>query len=99
MTDPTIEHRPKANRYEAIVEGEVAGYVSYERIADALDLQHTVIAPEFEERGVRDALARGVFADIRAQGGLTVIPTCPFLARWLGRHEEYADLRHRPRTC
>ncbi|HHV22467.1 MAG TPA: N-acetyltransferase [Propionibacterium sp.] len=98
MSEPTIEHKPKKKRYEAIVDGEVAGYITYERIADALDLQHTVVEPAFEGRGVGSALARGVFEDLRAQGGLTAIPTCPFVARWLAKHAEYADLRHRPRT-
>ena len=98
MSEPTIEHRPKTNRYEAIVDGEVAGYLSYERIGDAIDLKHTVVEPAFEGRGIGSALARAAFEDIRERGGLTVIPTCPFVARWLSRHEEYADLRHRPQS-
>ncbi|MDO5500761.1 MAG: GNAT family N-acetyltransferase [Propionibacteriaceae bacterium] len=98
MSEPTVEHKPKQKRYEAIVDGEVAGYIAYERIADAIDLQHTVVEPHFEGRGIGSTLARAAMDDIRSTGGLSVIPTCPFVARWLGKHEEYADLRHRPQV-
>ncbi|MDO5681983.1 MAG: GNAT family N-acetyltransferase [Propionibacteriaceae bacterium] len=96
MSEPTITHNPKTQRYEALIDGEVAGFISYERLDDVLDLQHTIVEPAFEGRGIGTALARGVFEDLREQGGLRAVPTCPFLARWLTRHEEYADLRHRP---
>ena len=28
--------------------------------------------------------------------GMQVLPTCPFVSAWMGRHPEYDDLRYRP---
>lgn len=91
MSAMIIEHHPDRHRFEAILDGAVAGYIDYQRTGDVYDLQHTIVEKEFEGRGVGSALARGTFDEIRAQGA-AAIPTCPFLASWIGKHPEYADL-------
>jgi hypothetical protein len=37
-------------------------------------------------------LVEGALDDIRDRGGLTVRPSCPFIADFFGKHPEYADL-------
>jgi hypothetical protein len=54
-------------------------------------LLHTVIDPDYEGHGVGSALARGALDDVRARG-MSVVARCPFIAEYITRHDEYADL-------
>jgi predicted GNAT family acetyltransferase len=82
---------PAADRFEILVDGEVAGFVEYHRRGAVVSLNHTVIDPTFEGRGLGSALARGVLDAIRAEGG-SVLPFCPFIRAYIQRHHEYLDL-------
>lgn len=93
MSDVTVQHRPDNQRFEAMLDGEVAGYISYEMGDGVIDLQHTIVDDKFGGRGVGGALAKGTIDQIRDQSGLKVIPTCPFLAKWFDKNPEYSDLR------
>jgi predicted GNAT family acetyltransferase len=44
-----------------------------------------------EGSGVGSALVAGALDDIRSRG-LRVVPLCPFVAAFIRRHSEYADL-------
>lgn len=82
---------PEKNRWEAVADGEVVGFAAYRRSPDAVVLTHTVVQPEYEGEGVGSALARAALEDARA-AGLRVVPRCEFMAAWIERHPEYADL-------
>ncbi len=56
-----------------------------------LDLQHTAVPQAARGKGVAGALVRAALDDAR-KNGEKIIPTCPFVASWLGRHPEYRDL-------
>jgi uncharacterized protein len=91
MTEPIIiEHDEAHHRYQAVIAGEVAGTAHY-RVREQKIFWHTEVKPEFEGKGVGTALAKGVFEDLRARGEKVVVE-CPFLAAYLKRHSEYADL-------
>jgi predicted GNAT family acetyltransferase len=91
MTDPiTVEHDEAHHRYNAIINGAVAGSAHY-RVRDTKDFWHTEVKPEFEGQGVGSALARAVFEDLRSRGEKAKVE-CPFLTAYLKRHPEYADL-------
>jgi predicted GNAT family acetyltransferase len=79
------------NRYEIRVDGDLAGFVEYEREGDSVVLIHTEVDSAFEGKGVGSALARGTLDDIRGKGG-TVVPVCPFIKKWIGKHPDYRDL-------
>jgi uncharacterized protein len=85
-----VANSPK-RRYEALVDGAVAGYVLYHEREGALILIHTEVVDEFEGEGVGSRLIAGALDDIRARG-LQVTPLCPFAAAYIKRHEEYNDL-------
>ena len=87
----TVSDRPDRNRYEALVGDELAGFVTYSAKPGRLVLIHTEVDPDFEGHGVGSLLAAGVLDDIRARG-LQVVPLCPFIADYIGRHPEYGDL-------
>jgi predicted GNAT family acetyltransferase len=91
--DPQIvvADAPERKRFEVTVDGELAGFLIYRERKDLLALIHTEVESRFEGRGLGGRLAR--FALDRArEGGLAVLPFCPFVDDWIKRHREYVDL-------
>jgi predicted GNAT family acetyltransferase len=86
-----VTDAPEAKRFEARVDGKLAGFIQYQARPEALVLVHTQVLEEFEGKGVGSVLARRVLDDIRARGG-KIIPTCPFVAEYIRRHPEYIDV-------
>ncbi|MCZ2857507.1 GNAT family N-acetyltransferase [Blastococcus sp. VKM Ac-2987] len=87
----TVVDRPETGRFEALVDGKVAGLAEYRRRGSSVAFTHTVVDPEFEGRGVGSALARGALDAVREEGA-SVLPFCPFIRSWIQRHPDYADL-------
>ncbi len=78
-------------RYEASVNGGVA-FAAYQPAGeDTLIFTHTEVPEESEGGGVGSALVKAALDDVRAQG-MQVVPQCPFVAAYIERHPEYADL-------
>lgn len=90
---PEVTDDRAADRYEARVDGHLAGYVDYLRTKDLIALVHTEVDPAHEGQGVGSALARHALDAARADG-LRVLAMCPFVADWMQRHPEYQDLTH-----
>lgn len=88
----TVTNNTDQNRYEAHLEGELAGFAEYRLRDDRIAFTHTEVFSEFEGKGVGGALARGALDDVRAQGGREVVPLCPFIKTWIERHPDYHDL-------
>ncbi|MFE9202398.1 GNAT family N-acetyltransferase [Micromonospora sp. NPDC007230] len=83
---------PERERFEARDEaGTLAGVVTYQLTGSIIAYTHTKVDPEFEGQGVGSTLARAVMEDARTRGR-TVVPICPFLSGWLGKHPEYEKL-------
>ncbi|MER7893173.1 GNAT family N-acetyltransferase [Micromonospora sp. NPDC048909] len=88
----TVTDVPERERFEARDEaGTLAGIVTYQLTGSIIAYTHTEVDPEFEGRGVGSTLARAVMDDARAKRR-TVVPICPFLAEWLGKHPDYEDI-------
>ncbi len=82
---------PERLRYELRVGGGVAGFIAYRREPGAVVLVHTEVDRAYEGRGLGSRLVKGALDDVRARG-LGVAPLCPFVALYLRRHPEEADL-------
>ena len=95
MSEITVLHRPERSRYEVYVDGELAGHTRYERTPDAVNFVHTEVDPRFEGHGLGSRLAKGALDDVRASGG-RIVATCPFIAAYVRRHPELADLLAAP---
>ena len=79
-------------RFEIVVDGEVAGYVDYVvEGGGVVTLPHTKVEEQFEGRGLASELVRYALDDIRSEGYL-VNPVCPYVRAWIGKHPDYADL-------
>lgn len=89
MTD-TVRHNPELNRYELTVEGKTA-VADYRLQGDRVAMAHVGVPKELENRGIGSALVKFALEDIRARG-LKVVPVCPFVAAYIKRHPEWADL-------
>jgi predicted GNAT family acetyltransferase len=86
-----ITNVPAARRYEARIEGELAGWVDYGQVRDRLVAIHTEVVPAFGGRGIGKALVRHVIADARARG-FKITPRCPLFAAHFERNEQDADV-------
>jgi len=95
MSDVEVTDNPGENRYEARIDGELAGFSEYHLTKASIVFTHTKVLDEFEGRGVGSTLARSALDDVRAKGDRTVVPVCPFIHGFIDDHPEYADLvRH-----
>ena len=94
--DLVITDNADDRRYEARIDGELAGWVDYGRVRTRLVALHTEVPPEFGGRGIATALVRRVLDDARA-AGQTVTPRCPLFAAHFQRHPEDRDLLAEPR--
>jgi predicted GNAT family acetyltransferase len=95
MSDVEVRNNAEQNRYEAWLDGEVAGFAEYGLSDHAIVFTHTEVADRFEGKGVGSALARGALDDVRAQGDRDVVPLCPFIKGWIAKHPDYQDLLHK----
>jgi predicted GNAT family acetyltransferase len=95
MSDVEVTDNPAENRYEARVEGELAGFAAYHLTRSSIVFTHTEVDPAFKGRGVGSALARFALDDVRAKGERDVVPVCPFIHGWIDDHPDYADLVRR----
>ena len=79
------------SRYELVIDGELAGIADYREHEGALVLPHTEIDASRRGQGLGDVLVRGVLDDVRAQGR-KVVPACWFVADYIERNADDADL-------
>jgi predicted GNAT family acetyltransferase len=98
MADVATSHNPQEHRYEARVDGELAGFIQYRESVGLVDLVHTEVDDRFEGQGVASKLARFALDDLRADSSRRVLATCPFVATWIEKHPDYADLLDTPPT-
>jgi predicted GNAT family acetyltransferase len=87
----SVIHDPERRRFVARVQGREA-YLAYALAGDGLlDYQSTYVPPALRERHIASTLARHALDYARRQGW-KVIPSCWFVAGYVERHPEYADL-------
>jgi len=87
---PAVVHNPAENRYEITIEDHlaVAEYVTED---GRQVFTHTLVPPELRGRGLAEALVRTALNDARA-AGRRVVPACSYVARFIEKNPEFADL-------
>ena len=79
------------HRYELRSGDEVVGFIDYRLRDEVITLVHTEVDPAHNGQGHAATLARGALDDARSRG-LKVVPLCPYVASYITKHPEYADL-------
>lgn len=92
MSEVKVTQNAEQQRYEAHLEGELAGFATYQVDDDVMVFTHTEVEPAYEGKGVGSTLVRGALNDVRSRGGHQVLARCPFVASWIDKHPDYADL-------
>ncbi len=90
IEDVSVAENEAAHRYEAQVGDQVA-FITYQKSEYSITFIHTEAPKALEGHGIAGKMARYALDDARARG-LAVIPRCPFVADYIRRHPEYADL-------
>jgi predicted GNAT family acetyltransferase len=85
-----VRDNTSLNRFELDVEGGVA-FANYRVTPQAVIITHTETPRGLRGRGIASELVRGALDLIRADGR-KVIAGCGFVADYLRKHPEFADL-------
>ncbi|WP_432152959.1 GNAT family N-acetyltransferase [Streptomyces tricolor] len=88
---PVVERVDARNRYEIRVDGKRAGLTAYRDHGAQRVFHHTEIDDAFAGQGLASRLVQEALTDVR-ESGKRIVPVCPYVAKFLQRHDEFADL-------
>lgn len=86
-----VRRNEARHRYEVETPAGTAILEYSEPRPGVLDLQHTLVPLQARGQGIAAQLVRTALDEARSRGA-QVIPTCPYVASFIGRHPEYRDL-------
>jgi uncharacterized protein len=89
-TPDMVRDNPALHRFELDL-GDAAAFSTYDREPGRITIIHTEVPKQLAGRGVGTALARGALELVR-RSGEKLVPKCPFIAAFIGKHEEFQDL-------
>ena len=84
----TVTKNNQQSRYEAYIDGELAGFAKFRHEGSVIVMPHTEVLDAFGGKGVGIALARFALDDIASQD-LAVHPECSFIRGWLDKHPDH----------
>jgi hypothetical protein len=87
----TVVDNKERQRYEVRVGGALAGILAYSVHDGVVVMPHTAVEPRYEGRGLGALMAEKALDDAR-ENGLKVAPRCWFVAAYIEKNPEYADL-------
>lgn len=85
-----VRDNRERSRFEA-GSGAAMAVAAYRREGSRITFTHTEVPAELRGQGVGESLARAALEAARTEG-LEVVPRCPFIAAYIRRHPEFADL-------
>jgi predicted GNAT family acetyltransferase len=88
----TVTDAPDQQRYEARLDGDLAGYLEYRKADGVWSLTHAFTFPHQRGQGIAAEVTRYALDEAR-KAGASVRPVCPFVADYMAAHAEYAALR------
>jgi uncharacterized protein len=86
-----VHDNPDEQRYEAVVDGELAASAAYRTQPGLISFVHTEVKDAYEGHGVGSMLIREALDDARRRG-FEVLPFCPFVNSFIAGHREFVDL-------
>ncbi|WP_282692548.1 GNAT family N-acetyltransferase [Streptomyces sp. CC208A] len=90
-TSPAVRRVDERHRYEILVDGVRAGLTAYRDRDDRRVFFHTEVDDAYAGQGLAGILVEQALNDVRASG-MRIVPVCPYVAKFLKKHEEFADL-------
>lgn len=90
--DTKVTQVPADERYVLTVGGAEVGFAAYTDRDGARVFTHTEIDPAQGGKGYGSVLVAGALEQVRAEGGLRIVPECPFVAKYVEKHHEFDDL-------
>ena len=87
----TVSLNVDKQRYEIFVDGTLAGLTQAVEDGEVVTMPHTKVFDEFEGQGLASQLVTGALDDIRSRGK-KIVAECPYVAQFVVKHPEYADL-------
>lgn len=79
------------SRFELHSNGQLVGFIDYRLLDHVIELPHTEVDPAHSGKGYGQQLVQFALRDAQHEG-YQVIPSCPFVARYIQRHPEFAEL-------
>ncbi|MFJ9060516.1 GNAT family N-acetyltransferase [Streptomyces sp. NPDC102409] len=89
--DPIVRNVDARHRYEILVEEVSAGFTAYRDRDGQRVFFHTEIDDAFAGRGLASVLVEQALNHVRSTGK-RIVPVCPYVAKFLKKHEEFADI-------
>lgn len=89
--ESAVIHLPSASRFELTVEGHT-GVAEYIDAQGVWIMNHTYVPTALRGRGVAGQLVKAALEAARS-AQVKVDPQCSYVATYMQRHPEYADLR------
>ena len=94
MTDLSFRNDDGPQRYEALSGETLAGKAYWVDAPDAEQPEriffHTEVDDAFEGEGVASQLVRFALDDA-IDRGFRIVPVCPYVKAWLGKHDDYGQ--------
>ena len=85
-----VRDNATAQHFE-LAAGDALAFIAYRREGDTVELFHTEVPQALEGKGIGSALVRGTLDRLRAEG-VTVVPSCSFVADNIERHPKYGAM-------
>ena len=86
-----VEHLEEHGRFRLLIDGREVAVLDYRRLPGVWNIVHTYTDPAARGYGVASDLVRGAL-DAARDRGVKIIATCPYVAWWIDKHDNYEDL-------
>ncbi|MEU1485774.1 GNAT family N-acetyltransferase [Streptomyces sp. NPDC005752] len=90
-TTPIVRNVDARHRYEIQTDEVSAGFTAYRDRDGQRVFFHTEIDDAFAGRGLASVLVQEALSHVRGEGK-RIVPVCPYVAKFLERHDEFADI-------
>lgn len=85
-----VRDNQRSQRFELEIDDQLAK-AWYRQQGNVITFTHTDVPDALAGKGVGSRLAKGALDSVRA-AGQKVVALCPFIATFIKKHREYADL-------
>ncbi len=90
-TPQRVTHNATARRFETRAGDEPLSFLSYMYEGDRVVFDHTFVPEELRGRGIAAKLARAALTEARERHW-RIVPRCSYVATFIKRNPEFADL-------